>query len=332
MPYNNMNINNVNNVNNQEVTTMENNMNTNNVNNVNNQEVTTMENNMNINQEVTTMENNMNINQEVTAMELTTEEYAIQLTNALNGITATLLFEGDAMTEEILSNITSSLEYVLLGAEDVAPITITRVKHPKQALSITGSFEYPITIEDTATGRNEDYYITDKQTSKVLVDVLNAVFTGTSFVAGMGTNSEFTRQTLAEERHKEACEKALEEVKLLREKECNASVLTMDAFMKKCECHGGNWTAMMLSGIKHVAPEVFEALPDVTYSFEEICFIVNHLCIDSPHLRAIHSLGSKNGILYRTNEGAFAFRPMTDEEADMGTVALFEHLNGKVID
>ena len=109
-------------------------------------------------------------------------------------------------------------------------------------------------------------------------------------------------------------------------------VLTFDAFIKACEPQGGDWTSMMLSGIRKFAPEVYEALPDVTYSFEEVCFIVNHLCVDRPHLRAIHSIGSKNGILYRTNEGTFAFRPMTDEEADMGTLALFEQLNGKVIE
>lgn len=37
---------------------------------------------------------------------------------------------------------------------------------------------------------------------------------------------------------------------------------TFDAFLKECTCCGGNWGGMILTGIKKVFPEVWEAIPN----------------------------------------------------------------------
>lgn len=39
-------------------------------------------------------------------------------------------------------------------------------------------------------------------------------------------------------------------------------------------CCGGNWTAMALSALKYGMPEVWERLPDRSYTFVEVCNII----------------------------------------------------------
>lgn len=56
--------------------------------------------------------------------------------------------------------------------------------------------------------------------------------------------------------------------------------ITMDEFMNNTLAYGGNWTAMLLSGVKAVYPELYEAMPDITYSFYEVSTLVNLLCED----------------------------------------------------
>ena len=41
-------------------------------------------------------------------------------------------------------------------------------------------------------------------------------------------------------------------------------------FMNNCTACGGNWTAMLLTGIKRCFPEFYEKMEDRTYSFEEV--------------------------------------------------------------
>lgn len=64
--------------------------------------------------------------------------------------------------------------------------------------------------------------------------------------------------------------------------------MTLDTFMNHCTACGGNWTAMLMTGIKEVAPEVYDQMPDRNYEFDEVCFIVNHLCSDRPPLPVQH--------------------------------------------
>lgn len=39
---------------------------------------------------------------------------------------------------------------------------------------------------------------------------------------------------------------------------------------KHCFAHGGNWIAMLLSGIKSAFPEHYAQMPDKEYSLEEV--------------------------------------------------------------
>ena len=90
--------------------------------------------------------------------------------------------------------------------------------------------------------------------------------------------------------------------------------MTFDEFKNHCTACG-NWTAMLISGIKEVAPEVYEQMPDVSYSFDDVVFIVNHLCYDRPHFRYNVSL---NGLyIEHGGDGKFIFREATREEMAM---------------
>lgn len=59
------------------------------------------------------------------------------------------------------------------------------------------------------------------------------------------------------------------------------TTLTKDAFMSNCTACGGNWTAMLMSGIKHTMPELYDAMPNVKYDFATICQLVNLICTDN---------------------------------------------------
>lgn len=60
----------------------------------------------------------------------------------------------------------------------------------------------------------------------------------------------------------------------------HTNLITFDEFMAKCTACGGNWTQMFLTGIEACWPEVYKGMPDWTYAFEDVCFIVNALCND----------------------------------------------------
>lgn len=48
-------------------------------------------------------------------------------------------------------------------------------------------------------------------------------------------------------------------------------------FIKKdCTACGGNWTAMILTGIKRRWPEYYESLPDRSYTFFEVVNIADN--------------------------------------------------------
>lgn len=53
--------------------------------------------------------------------------------------------------------------------------------------------------------------------------------------------------------------------------------LLRDEFIKKdCTACGGNWTAMILSGLKKRWPEYYETMPDKSYSFVEAIEIMDN--------------------------------------------------------
>ena len=102
--------------------------------------------------------------------------------------------------------------------------------------------------------------------------------------------------------------------------------MTLDTFMDNCIACGGNWTAMLMTGIKKVAPEVYDQMPDRTYEFDEVCFIANHLCSDRPHPR--YNISMKGYVLEWTPEGKLADRKATDAERDMSLREFDKVYNG----
>ncbi len=95
----------------------------------------------------------------------------------------------------------------------------------------------------------------------------------------------------------------------------NKTAMSLDDFLGECTACGGNWTAMFMSGIKAVAPEIYDAMPDRDYSFDEVCFICNHLCYDRPHLR--FNLSIEGNIIEHNQDGTFVYRKATESERDM---------------
>lgn len=102
--------------------------------------------------------------------------------------------------------------------------------------------------------------------------------------------------------------------------------MTLDTFMTHCTACGGNWTAMLITGIKEVAPEVYGQMPDRTYEFDEVRFIVNHLCSDRPHPR--YNISMKGYVLEWTPEGKLTDRRATDAERDMSLREFDKVYNG----
>ena len=91
--------------------------------------------------------------------------------------------------------------------------------------------------------------------------------------------------------------------------------MTLDTFMTHCTACGGNWTAMIMTGIAEVAPEVYDQMPDRSYEFDEVCFIANHLCSDRPHFR--YNISMSGHVLEWTPDGKLVDREATDAERDM---------------
>lgn len=102
--------------------------------------------------------------------------------------------------------------------------------------------------------------------------------------------------------------------------------MTFNQFLEECEMCGGNWTAMLMTGIKKVAPKIFEEMPDRAFTFDEILFIVNHLCYDRPHLRFHISLD--DDIIEHTIVGTFIYRKATQEEKSMSAEEFNRIYNG----
>ena len=104
--------------------------------------------------------------------------------------------------------------------------------------------------------------------------------------------------------------------------------MTYAEFIEKCTACGGNWVAMMMSGIKEVAPEIYDEMPERSYGFDEVCFIVNHLCYDRPHFP--YNFNYRGYVIEHTIEGKFLYRDMTEEEKHM-TLDELERRNNSMI-
>ena len=51
----------------------------------------------------------------------------------------------------------------------------------------------------------------------------------------------------------------------------NAQPMTIKKFLDHCFCCGGDWGAMLLTGIKALYPEVYDAIPDNMGSLAWAC-------------------------------------------------------------
>lgn len=105
--------------------------------------------------------------------------------------------------------------------------------------------------------------------------------------------------------------------------------MTFNEFLSHCTACGGNWTAMLFTGIKEVAPDLHEALPDRSYAFDEVAFIVNHLCHDRPHFRYNYSIETGRVLEY-TVKGTIIDREATAEEKAMSWREFDTKMNGLI--
>lgn len=83
------------------------------------------------------------------------------------------------------------------------------------------------------------------------------------------------------------------------------TTLTKDAFMSNCTACGGNWTAMLMSGIKRTSTELYDAMPNVKYDFVTIGQLVNLICTDNEAdadsmMDAFKKTGDDNDHIYWT--------------------------------
>lgn len=103
-------------------------------------------------------------------------------------------------------------------------------------------------------------------------------------------------------------------------------VPTLDAFLNHCAACGGNWTRMFLTGIEDIDPALYRRMPDVSYSFDEVCWIVNHM-IEERCDRAFHYDVSTEGRVWEWDLDTPVWRELTEEEQDMSMRQLFCQLN-----
>lgn len=106
--------------------------------------------------------------------------------------------------------------------------------------------------------------------------------------------------------------------------------MTLKEFLSNCNACGGNWTEMIMTGIKAVAPTIYEEMPNRSYEFDEVCFVANHLCEDRPHFRFNISLNGE--IIEYTPEGKFLYRKATEEEKSMTIKEFYKKYNNYEIE
>lgn len=59
--------------------------------------------------------------------------------------------------------------------------------------------------------------------------------------------------------------------------------ISFDNFLMHCVCCGGDWGAMLLSGVKHYRPEVYDAIPEHmgVYAFKDILLVLSLLGVST---------------------------------------------------
>ena len=288
----------------------------NNTNN-NTQEVTAMETikSTTTTQEVNTMEaiKSTNTTQEVNTMK--NEKHCVKVESLVRGISTVLFFEdaseargfADELDVTLLQNSCLFEVSMVWGADAYTLVQMPEDESERGHLTII-DHDFGTVVEMTVSSYGANYYI---------AEALNAVFTGTSFEAYAGYYETYC---LEKKRNEEAKQSTSIDV---------PTAISYD-YMCDLRCklirEGYGFTGSALRAIELTAPKVYEALPDVSYTFYEINFITEHLCYDAPHSRAMYDATSTNGVLYRTDKGTFAFRPLTDEEAEMSLRKLTDYL------
>lgn len=54
----------------------------------------------------------------------------------------------------------------------------------------------------------------------------------------------------------------------------NAKMSMSEYLSNHCTACGGNWTQMLMSGIKSTFPKLWDSMPDKTYSFDAVCAVL----------------------------------------------------------
>ena len=63
----------------------------------------------------------------------------------------------------------------------------------------------------------------------------------------------------------------------------NGGIIMIEkTFLDNCTACGGNWTAMLMSGIKRLFPEYWEKMPDKEYDINEVFLILKELGVFKP--------------------------------------------------
>lgn len=62
-----------------------------------------------------------------------------------------------------------------------------------------------------------------------------------------------------------------------------AKNISLDDFLNHCVACGGNWGGMLLTGIRELYPEVYDAVPENmgAYAFTTICNLLTILKVDA---------------------------------------------------
>jgi len=56
--------------------------------------------------------------------------------------------------------------------------------------------------------------------------------------------------------------------------------MEMKEFLSHCTACGGNWTRMLMTGLKSCFPAYWEAMENKSYSFDEVVIILQNLGVN----------------------------------------------------
>lgn len=98
-------------------------------------------------------------------------------------------------------------------------------------------------------------------------------------------------------------------------------------FLEACTLCGGDWTRMFLTGIKALDPELWESLPDIVYEFDDVSFVANNMCSDTPHYQ--FNMNMCGRVLKRNADGSYSVFEVPDYVKRL-TVSEFDEIFNRI--